>query len=303
MFRKILVAHDGSAGSGAVLPVARTVARATGARVVLLRVVPVEIDAARAQLIEQAHESVDRICREIAAPGLTLQTLVRVGDPGEEILKAARSENVDLIAMATYGLEGIDRLVMGSVSEHVVGKSPVAVLLARPGGRCVRRLRRILVPTDGSPGGALALSAALPLARASGAELTLLEVAHPVPTGAYHVAEAGELGRDLMVGQEFEEAARQRAEDYVNGMAGRLCAREFRAAGLARVGEPARVIADTAREWEADLIVMSTHALTGPARAILGSVADAVVHLADRPILLVHRREELERGQSQPASD
>jgi nucleotide-binding universal stress UspA family protein len=294
MFRRMLIPHDGSAVAGAVLPMARTLARATGAQLVLLRVVPDEIEAASHELTEQAQQSLERIRGELVAPGLSVRTLVRQGDPAKHIVDVARTEHVDLIAMATYGLAGIDRLMLGSVSEQVVRKSPVAVLLVRPGGHRVRRVRSILVPTDGSPGAALALGAALPLVRSSGATLTLLEVTRPVHDWEYHVADAGELGRDLLVGKDYEEAGRVRAEDYIKGMAERLRAKQFRATGLARVGTPAEVIVDTARECQADLIVMSTHALTGPARAILGSVADAVVHLADMPVLLVRRGESLE---------
>jgi nucleotide-binding universal stress UspA family protein len=304
MFRKMLIPHDGSAVAGTVLPVARSIAQATGAQMVLLRVVPDEIDAATTHyLADQAHQSLERIRREMAAPGLSLRTLVRLGDPAEQILAAARSEHADLIAMATHGLAGIDRLLVGSVSEQVVSQNAAAVLLVKPGGRRARRLRSILVPTDGSPGAALALSAALPLARASGATLTLLEVSRPVRDWEYHVTEAGELGRDLLVGRDYEEAGRVRAEDYVDRMAERLRDREYRATGIARVGTPADVIVDSARECQADLIVMSTHALTGPTRAILGSVADAVVHLADRPVLLVRRGEWLERAPQAPAPE
>jgi nucleotide-binding universal stress UspA family protein len=301
MFRKMLIPHDGSAVAGAVLPVARSIARATGAQMLLLRVVPDDIEVAVHYLTEQAHRSLERIRREMASPGLSLRTLVRQGDPAEQILDAARTEHVDLIAMATYGLAGIDRLLLGSISEQVVAQSAAAVLLVRPGGRHPRRLRSILVPTDGSPGAALALGAALPLARASGATLTLLEVTRPVRDWEYHVSKAGELGRDLLVGKDYEEAGRVRAQDYVNRMAERLRDKEYRATGLARVGTPADVIVDSARECQADLIVMSTHALTGPARAILGSVADAVVHLAGSPVLLVRRGETLERAPQPPA--
>lgn len=51
----------------------------------------------------------------------------------------------------------------------------------------------------------------------------------------------------------------------------------------------AEAIMQTADDVEADLIVMSTHALTGPARALLGSVADTVVRNAHRPVLLPRR--------------
>lgn len=303
MFRKMLIPHSGSPASGAVLPVARAIARASGAEMLLLRVVYGEFEAPIYYLTEQTHQFLERIRGELASPGLLVRTIVRHGDPAEQILDAARTEHVDVIAMTTYGLAGIDRLLLGSVAEQVVARSAAAVLLVRPGGRRPRRLRSILVPIDGSAGAALALGAALPLARSSGATLTLLDVARPVRDGAFQVSDAGELGRDLLVGQDYEEAGRVRAEDYVTRMAERLRAKEFRAIGLARTGAPAEVIVATATECHADLIVISTHARTGPARAILGSVADAVVHLADRPVLLVRRDHRLNHPAQPPAHD
>jgi len=53
----------------------------------------------------------------------------------------------------------------------------------------------------------------------------------------------------------------------------------------------AETIVAVAEEGAADLIVMSTQALTGAARALLGSVADAVVRSAHCPVLVVHRAE------------
>ena len=71
---------------------------------------------------------------------------MRYGDPAQQILAAARDEQVDLIAMATYGLEGIDRLMPGSISEQVVGHSPVPVLLVTPGEHVARHIRSMLIP-------------------------------------------------------------------------------------------------------------------------------------------------------------
>ena len=289
MLRKILIPLDGSAVASAVFPVARTLARATGAHVVLLRVSPEKDDLPVHDITAQVYQSLERIRHELIGPGLSMRSLVRHGDPAEQILAAARDEQVDLIAMATYGLEGVDRLMVGSVSEQIVAHSPVPVLLVTPGGHSVRHIRSMLVPVDGSPGAALALGAALPLARATGAKLTLLQVAPPVRDWEYQVREGGELGHDLRVGQDYEEAGRSRAEDYVNRMAERLRAKGFTASGVAHVGAPATVIHETAEEHQVDLIVMSTHALTGPARALLGSVADKVVHITDRPVLLVRQ--------------
>jgi hypothetical protein len=54
-------------------------------------------------------------------------------------------------------------------------------------------------------------------------------------------------------------------------------------------GEVPDTIHAVAEETDADLIVMSTHALTGPARTVLGSVADAVVRTSRHPVLLARR--------------
>jgi nucleotide-binding universal stress UspA family protein len=58
---------------------------------------------------------------------------------------------------------------------------------------------------------------------------------------------------------------------------------------IARAGGIEGTILAVADEVEADLIVMSTHVLKGPARTLLGSVADAVVRTARQPVLLIRR--------------
>jgi hypothetical protein len=55
------------------------------------------------------------------------------------------------------------------------------------------------------------------------------------------------------------------------------------------LGGVAESIHRVADEVDADLVVMSTHALTGAARVFLGSMADTVVRTAARPVLVVHR--------------
>jgi nucleotide-binding universal stress UspA family protein len=80
------------------------------------------------------------------------------------------------------------------------------------------------------------------------------------------------------------------AGQYVSGLADQLQRAGLVAEGRAVMGLPSAMIVRTASEMEADLIVMSTHALTGLARAVLGSTADEVVRNARRPVLLVRQR-------------
>jgi nucleotide-binding universal stress UspA family protein len=87
------------------------------------------------QRIDQVREA-----RQIAAQaivdrgrrdGVPIRMLIWEGDPGESIIEAAIAESVDLIVVGSHQRRGVDRLVMGSVSEQVVRTSPVPVVVAR----------------------------------------------------------------------------------------------------------------------------------------------------------------------------
>ncbi|SEJ11530.1 Nucleotide-binding universal stress protein, UspA family [Deinococcus reticulitermitis] len=139
-------------------------------------------------------------------------------------------------------------------------------------------MTRILVTTDQSELGQQAFAHAQALAGALGAELVALCV-QPDP----NVAVAGEFG--YLPPTDPKEYASQA-----------LAVRDALTAQLpeARVlveqagGRPvSRAIIDTAQAEGADLIVMATHGRSGLGRAILGSVAEAVVHHSKVPVVLV----------------
>src|SRR5438093_160441 len=69
---------------------------------------------------------------------------------------------------------------LGSVAEGTLEHSPVPVLVQRPGGKHVTAIKTLLVPVDGSPGGALALGSAVVLARATRARIVLMQVVVPL---------------------------------------------------------------------------------------------------------------------------
>jgi nucleotide-binding universal stress UspA family protein len=284
LFEKLLVPLDGTAESAIALPMARAMARTPGATFTLLRVVPDEKDE---QARRDAQRELDAVAAELTAAGLTAQTVVRTGDPAQQIVQQARADATDLIVMRTHGRAGLARAVLGSVAEHVLALSPAPLLLLRPGGQYVSQIKSVLVPVDGSPGGALALGAAVGLAEASDASLRLLQVVVPIPNYIYS---AYAFNGETYVDPAWDEEARLSAQTYVDGLAVRL-----RRGGLAVDTEVfiapsvANAIADVAEVRGVDLIVMSTEALTGAARAVLGSVADAVVRTARCPVLLLRR--------------
>lgn len=139
-------------------------------------------------------------------------------------------------------------------------------------------MKKILVTTDQSDLGWQATAHARALADALGAELVALSI-QPDP----NVAVAGEFG--YIPPTDPQDYVEQRNE------AERLLAERVPGARV-RVeqagGRPvSRAIIDVAKEEGVSMIVMTTHGRSGLGRAILGSVAEAVLHHAKVPVVLI----------------
>ncbi|HEX8968910.1 MAG TPA: universal stress protein [Chloroflexota bacterium] len=288
MFSRVLVPLDGSSESNVALPLARTLAQASGASITLLRVVPSTVLPADQIASEEAQRSLDRIAGELASAGVRVDAAVREGDPAEQILEQTRATAADLIVMRTHGRAGVERAVLGSVTQRVLAGCAVPLAVLRPDQKQISHVRSLLVPVDGSPGGALALGAAVGLAQVTHAAIKLIEVSVPIPMEVY----AG-YGGMTYYDPAWDEDALAAARAYVSNLAQRLRGRGLAVDAEARMAPSvAATIVAAADASGADLIVMSTQALTGVARLLLGSVADAVVRTAHCPTLLVHRTGE-----------
>jgi nucleotide-binding universal stress UspA family protein len=68
--------------------------------------------------------------------GVVVRSLVWQGEPGPAILEAADAEDVDLIVVGSHGRGAVGRLLVGSVSEHVIrhAERPVMVVRATAAG-------------------------------------------------------------------------------------------------------------------------------------------------------------------------
>jgi nucleotide-binding universal stress UspA family protein len=284
MYQRLLVPLDGTPTAAVALPPARTLAKAFGAELRLLHVTRAESVTADSTTLTKAQNYLTRIAQELTQSGLRVQTTVSQGDPVDCIVRDAGATGADLIVMATHGRGGLQRVVLGSVAQGVLTHSPMPVVLLRPGGRRMNRVKTVLVPVDGTPGASTALSVAAPLVRATGARLVLVQV---VPPGAEFYVEGGTL---IEVGS--EAAVRAAAQHCVEDMARRLNRADLKADGRALVGHPAEEIVKTADSVGADLILMTTHGLTGPARTVLGSIADEVLRTAHVPVFLIQQHRE-----------
>lgn len=147
MYRTILVPTDGSSLSAQAAAAAIELARACGSSIVAMSVAQiypqVAVEAAlavetaadsRVQL-ETAQQNVDQVAEAAAKAGVPCTTAVALSfTPHEEIIKAARDHQCDLIFMASHGRRGVSRLLLGSVAQNVLAESDIPVLVLRPPG-------------------------------------------------------------------------------------------------------------------------------------------------------------------------
>lgn len=142
--------------------------------------------------------------------------------------------------------------------------------------------RKILVPLDGSKTAEGVLPHAKALAYSEGAELLLLTVAaNPVMDFAFS---------DPAIAQKAQREQEEQSQEYTSRIETELRQAGFRVSTLLRIGAVADTILNVAEEMQVDVIAMSTHGRTGPARWLLGSIADKVVRNSQIPVLLIRAK-------------
>lgn len=141
-YADVLVPTDGSEGSAAALEHALTLATATGGRLHVLSVVDSRaisggfeagpaLPSIRTHLERYARDSVEAFRDRATDAGVDSTGTVAVGLPADEI-RAFAEDNADLVVMGTHGRTGLERVILGSVTERVVRTTDVPVLTVRP---------------------------------------------------------------------------------------------------------------------------------------------------------------------------
>lgn len=139
--KTILVPIDFEEASAEALAQARDLAETLGFEVVLLHVyaVPANFYSGIAPMIgpglsEEIRVGAGEALAKFAADHGNLRTMLRCGDPTTETLAAIEELQPEMVVMGTHGRTGFTHLLLGSVAENVVRKSPVPVLTLRATG-------------------------------------------------------------------------------------------------------------------------------------------------------------------------
>lgn len=147
MFKKILVATDGSTLSRKAVKCAIGMARTHQAELLVVNVVPryplsyfegaasfsaEEIGAIESRWSHEAQNLLEGVAQRANAEGVRTRTAAISGDlVAQALLTAAKKHKCDLIVMASHGRKGIKRLLLGSETQHVLTHSALPVLVLR----------------------------------------------------------------------------------------------------------------------------------------------------------------------------
>jgi nucleotide-binding universal stress UspA family protein len=137
--KSILVPIDFSTASTKALAYAVAMAKQSGAKITPIFVVELPEVVGLFQLLLEEDEIKDvcqskllKFLRKASVPGNLIDgVVIRRGRPHREITQAARTLKVDLIVISTHGYTGVNRAVLGSVTERVVREAPCPVLVVR----------------------------------------------------------------------------------------------------------------------------------------------------------------------------
>jgi len=255
----IVVPLDGSPFAERAVPVARTIARRIGARLMLVTTGWGDWESgdrkAYLEAIARQHADVP-----------TEVTLIDEHPAALAIEHVVNAATGRLVCMTSHGRGGFRWALLGSVAEQVVRDTHKPMLLA--GGHCrvdwPGEFRHMLVCVDASNVADPIIPVATRWAKALRLDIRVALVIHPLDVqGATH------------------------PDETVGAIVQRFVADGLDAAPvILRSSHIAGAIADFAGTLPATLIAMNTHARGGIARMTLGSVAMATVGLADCPVLL-----------------
>lgn len=145
MYNKILIPTDGSECSKRAARHALYIADITSADIILLHVVDTHIirlgyasffkEDLYDMLIDEGKRIIEDFRKEIeiyrvkCSKNIKINTKIKDGEPYEEIVKTITDGNIDLVVMGASGRHGINRILLGSVTERVVRKSVAPVLV------------------------------------------------------------------------------------------------------------------------------------------------------------------------------
>jgi len=286
-YKKILVPLDGSELAEKALPYTKSIAKLKNSEVILFAVSITTPGSRRTRLLKTY---MDVSAKNLKTKGLKVSAAIAYGNVADEIIEYADKNKVELIVISTHGYSGIKRWMLGSVTQKVLYGTCTPVLLIKSKSPEISdvKLKKILLPVDGSPFSESTFPYVEELAKKSNAEVILVEVSESpvVPSyGDRPINSTWGKYRDTLWSE-----LQQHSSEYLEKVKSALVKRGINVKSQAvkgKVGETALKIMQLANKEKVDLVVIATHGRTGISRWVYGSVANRIVQESLQPVLLI----------------
>lgn len=284
MYERILVPLDGSELAEGALPYVEGLAGRLHSEVILFTVrVPGDWLALplRAYLEKRAGE--------LQSLGIKASPLVVQGNAANEILDFAEKNDINLIIISTHGHTGPSIWPLGSITNKVLQKSRIPILLIRSRELETvlreKELRKILVPLDGSQFAEGVVPYVEGLTKGMDNEVILIRIIEPVqiPDVVRYTAGFDEKRYE----KELTARAEREAKRYLSKKESALRNTGVKVSSTSLLGMPAQTILQYAEDNSVSLIALSTHGFSGITKWAYGSVASKIIESSSKPVLLV----------------
>lgn len=290
----ILAPLDGSSLAEEALPYVAAVARASSARVTLLRILESNaprqtVDALEWELARgEAQAYLRRIQTDFSAAGVNADTHIVDGRPSEQVLHFAATADVDLIVLASHGEGGDGQWALSGTAHKIVAGTSSSLMLVparrRHGSGMHLQLRRILLGLDCSQRSECTVPIALSLAQTHDAEILL---AHCVPEPQLP-RRLPPAAREVELARQVTESNHREAQRYLRELQTRLV-RDWPHTQVHTVvsSHAAKALRQIATDAQVDLIVVAAHGATGDPDVAHGTVAASLLSDPSHPVIIV----------------
>jgi len=216
---------------------------------------------------------------------IRVMTALEDGPVAPTLRDYAGKFNVDLIVMASHSRGGVKRITLGSVTDYLIRRTNIPVLVLRPPASFMSAtpeqiFSRIVVPLDGSALAEQILPEVAALASRLNSTVSLLQVLTPLTYSQKEIMQPGLPWWDTDIA--IADAYLTRAASYLTGE-GLTVSKD-----VVLSEDVATAILDYSMRTRADLIALATSGIGGLGRFVFGTVADEVTRKSTSSLLVFH---------------
>ncbi len=294
MFRlsAVVCATDLSEGSNKALPIAASMARHHGAKLIIAHIIDLPAVTPYGETMVDPQELRGRVEQSAKAQVTDIlshyeevewELNIAIGYPAKEILQMVEDTKADLVVAATHTRSGIERLLLGSVSRKLMHTLAVPFLIVpgdMPQEQLDRPLESVLIACDFSPDSGNAVRWGIDFAQAFGAKLTMATVIEPT-----------QLSQLLKLDPQKEHGMAEKLQKDLRQKLIETVPAEYRETikpeTVILAGQPHEELNKFAILNHVDLIVMGVHGRGLIENLLVGSTTDRLVRLGQFPVMAV----------------